>query len=164
MWDISQTDGQALPQFGTVNGNPQDYLPRLIQFLASQNIALEYDPAIAPAKGMSCGGKITLLPDLSPAETLAVLAHELGHEMLHRTERRNQTTHTVRETEAEAVAFVVCSAIGLDVNTAFSDYVQFHGGGKATLAESLFLIQQTASVILQAIEPGKDAAANSQPN
>jgi antirestriction protein ArdC len=164
VFDISQTDGEPIAEFATVKGNPQQYLSRLIQFVASQDIVLEYDLSIAPAKGMSSGGKITLLPDLSPAETLAVLAHELGHEMLHRTERRKQTTHTVRETEAEAVAFVVCSAIGLDVNTAFSDYVQLHGGDKTTLAESLAVIQQTASVILQAIDPCEAAAANPQLN
>jgi hypothetical protein len=141
-----------------VKGDPQGYLTRLVQFVASQNIALEYDSAIAPARGMSSGGKITLLPDLSPAEHLATLAHECAHEMLHRGERRKETTHTVRETEAEAVAFVVCAAIGLDVNTASSDYVQLHGGDKATLAESLATIQQTASVILQAIEPCETAA------
>jgi len=70
----------------------------------------------------------------------------------------------VRETEAEAVAFVVCAAIGLEVNTASSDYVQLHGGDKATLAESLAVIQQTASVILQAIEPCEAAATDSALN
>lgn len=144
-----------------MKGDPQGYLTRLVQFVASQNIALEYDSAIAPARGMSSGGTITLLPDLSPAEHLATLAHECAHEMLHRGERRKETTHTVRETEAEAVAFVVCAAIGLDVNTASSDYVQLHGGDKTTLAESLAAIQQTASVILQAIEPCETAAADS---
>ena len=73
---------------------------------------------------MSSGGKITLLPDLTPAETFAVLVHEAAHELLHRGDRRKETTHTVRETEAEAVAFVVCSAIGLDTNTSSSDYIQ----------------------------------------
>jgi len=153
-----------LPEFASIKGDPQDYLSRLTRFVASQNIALEYDPRISPARGMSSGGKITLLPNLSPAETVATLAHEIGHELLHRGERRNQTTHTVRETEAEAVAFVVCSAIGLDTNTANADYVQLHGGDKATLAESLARIQQTASVILQAIEPVEAAAAEPQPN
>ena len=153
LWDVSQTDGADLPEFATVRSDPQGYLARLIQFVAAQNIALEYDQSIAPAKGMSSGGKITLLPDLAPAEHLAVLTHEIAHEMLHRGERRNQTSHRVRETEAEAVAFVVSTAIGLDVNTAFSDYVQLHGGDRATLAESLGFIQQTAAVILQQIEP-----------
>lgn len=132
--------------------------------MASQNIALEYDAAIAPAKGMSSGGKITLLPDLSPAETVATLAHEIGHELLHRGDRRSQTTHAIRETEAEAVAFVVCTAIGLDTNTSSADYVQLHGGDKATLTESLAAIQQTASFIIQAIEPAEIAAANPQLN
>jgi len=73
--------------------------------------------------------------------------------MLHRGERRTQTTHTIRETEAEAVAFVVCSAIGLDTNSSSADHVTLHGGDKKTLAESLALIQQTAARILEAIEP-----------
>lgn len=163
VFDVSQTDGEPLPEFATVKGDPQDYNDRLIQFTASRNIALEYDRAISPARGMSSGGKITLLPDLSPAEHLAVLVHELGHELLHRGERRACTSHAVRETEAEAIAYVVCSAIGLDTNTSSSDYIQLHSGDKATLAESLSFIQQTASVILQAIEPG-GAAANPQLN
>ncbi|HWY48934.1 MAG TPA: hypothetical protein VNX70_16210, partial [Bryobacteraceae bacterium] len=64
----------------------------------------------------------------------------------------------------EAVAFVVCSAIGLDTNTSSADYVQLHGGDKATLAESLARIQQTASVILQAIEPAENTGGNPQLN
>jgi len=43
--------------------------------------------------------------------------------MLHRAERRTLTTKTVRETEAEAVAFVVCHALGLETGTGSSDYV-----------------------------------------
>ena len=43
--------------------------------------------------------------------------------MLHRGDRRTLTTKQVRETEAEAVAFVVCQAIGLETGTASADYV-----------------------------------------
>jgi antirestriction protein ArdC len=158
VFDVSQTDGEPLPEFATVKGDPQDYNDRLIQFVTGRNIVVAYDSAIAPARGMSSGGKITLLPDLSPAEHLAVLVHELGHELLHRGDRRTATTHTIRETEAEAVAYVVSTAIGLDTSTSCSDYIQLHSGDKTTLAESLTFIQQTASIILQAIEPGEDAA------
>ena len=150
---MSQTDGEPLPQFATVQGNPQEYTDRLKEFVAAQNINLEYDDRIAPARGMSSGSKITLLAELGPAEHFAVLAHEMAHQLLHRGDRRHQTTHTVRETEAEAVAFVVSTAIGLDTNTSSSDYIQLHAGDKATLAESLAFIQQTASVILRAMEP-----------
>ena len=49
--------------------------------------------------------------------------HETAHELLHRGERRAQTNRVVRETEAEAVAFVVSTAVGLDPGTSSSDYV-----------------------------------------
>lgn len=162
VFDVSQTDGEALPEFATVNGDPLDYTERLSHFVASQSIALEYDATIAPARGMSSGGKITLLPGLPPAEHLAVLAHETAHELMHRGDRRKETSHKIRETEAEAVAFVVCSAIGLDTGTSSSDYIQLHAGDKSTLAESLAFIQHTASAILRAIEPRETAAANPQ--
>jgi hypothetical protein len=39
-------------------------------------------------------------------------AGELAHEMLHKAERRTATTKTVREREAEAIAFVIGKAVG----------------------------------------------------
>ena len=42
-----------------------------------------------------------------PGEHFAVLVHGVAHELLHRDGRRKETTHTIRATEAEAVAFVV---------------------------------------------------------
>lgn len=151
VFDVSQTDGEALPEFASAKGNPNDYTARLVKFVADRGITLEYSTAIAPAKGMSAGGRITLLPELEPAEHFAVLAHEIAHELLHKTERRQKTTHTIRETEAEAVSFVVCSAIGLDTNTASCDYIQLHTGDKTVLAKSLQFIQETATLILQSI-------------
>lgn len=148
-----------MPEFATVQGDPRHSAELLKAFVRDRGIELIYSDAIAPAKGMSSGGRITLLPGMSQAETFAVLAHEVAHELLHRTERRSRTTHRIRETEAEAVAFIVCSAIGLDLITASSDYIQLHAGDKATLTESLAFVQQTAAVILKAILP-KDAEAN----
>jgi hypothetical protein len=45
--------------------------------------------------------------------------------MLHRGDRRTLTTKQVRETEAEAVAFVVCQSVGLQNGTSSQDYVVF---------------------------------------
>jgi len=43
--------------------------------------------------------------------------------MMHREERRGSTSKRIHETEAETVAFVACSAIGLDTGTAVQDYI-----------------------------------------
>jgi hypothetical protein len=79
------------------------------------------------------------------------LVHEAGHELLHKTDRRTMTTATVRETEAEAVAFIVGQAIGLEMGRASSDYIQMYAGNAALLAESLEVVQRTSAVILGAI-------------
>ena len=78
--------------------------------------------------------------------------------MLHRAERRTLTTKAVRETEAEAVAFVVCHALGLETGTGSSDYIQLYHGDASLLKESLEVVQRTSTVILGAINP-KDAVS-----
>jgi antirestriction protein ArdC len=153
VFDVSQTDGDPLPEFASVQGDPAEHLERLKQFVSSRGIALEYSASIAPARGVSRGGSIALLPNLSPADEFAVLSHEIAHELLHRGERRTQTDKTVRETEAEAVAFVVCQSIGLETGTAASDYIQLYSGDRETLTASLEFIQQTACEIITALHP-----------
>jgi hypothetical protein len=151
VFDISQTDGQELPEIGSVTGDPRDYRERLAKHVTEQSIALEYSQEIAPARGTSAGGKITLLPGQSPAEEFATLAHELAHEMMHRDDRRNSTSKRTRETEAEAVAFVVCQAIGLETGSASQDYIQLYEGDAKLLTASLEHIQKAACQILDAI-------------
>jgi antirestriction protein ArdC len=151
VFDITQTDGQELPEIGNVNGDPREYHKRLGNFVTEQGIVLEYSQDIAPARGTSAGGKITLLPGQSAAEEFATLAHELAHEMMHRDQRRASTSKRSRETEAEAVAFVVCQGIGLETGSAAQDYIQLYEGDAKLLTESLEHIQQAATRILNAI-------------
>lgn len=153
VWDVSQTEGKALPELEEVKGDATGYLARLLNFTIQQGIKFGYSDKIAPAKGMSYGGAIRLLPDMTEAEQFSVLVHELAHEMLHKSERRSLITKTVRETEAEAIAFVVCESIGLETGKASSDYIQLYHGNAKLLQESLEIVQRTAAVILGAVTP-----------
>ena len=76
-------------------------------------------------------------PDRPPAEEFSTLAHEVAHELMHRDERRASTSKRSRETEAEAVAFVVCQGIGLETGSAAQDYIQLYEGDAKLLSESL---------------------------
>jgi hypothetical protein len=64
----------------------------------------------------------------------------------------------VRETEAEAIAFVVSQTIGLDAGKSSADYIHLYHGNAALLAESLEVIQSTSALILCAIEKPTAAA------
>jgi antirestriction protein ArdC len=152
VFDVADTDGQPLPELGSTQGDPAGYTDRLKQFVAQRGIQLEYSDAIYPAQGQCSPGKIALLPGQSPAEEFATLAHEAAHAVMHGQERRSETTKRVRETEAEAVAFVVCEGIGLKASNS-ADYIQLYSGDKDTLAESLDYIQRTSAEILAAITP-----------
>jgi antirestriction protein ArdC len=153
VFDVTQTDGKDLPALTEVQGDVSGYRERLSKFVEAQGIELSYSEKIGPAKGLSHGGKITLLLGMQPAEEFSTLVHELGHELLHRGDRRTLTTKQVRETEAEAVAFVVCQAVGLQTGTASQDYIRIWRGDANLLRESLEAVQQTAAVILGGITP-----------
>lgn len=147
VFDISQTDGRPLPEFSRVIGDPGRYLGKLRGVLASRGIGLEYLDTPAGVHGWSEGGRVVVRRGLTPAEEFSVMVHELAHELLHRGDD-NQESRSVRETEAEAVAFVVGEAIGLDGNTAATDYIRLYDGNRETLLASLDRIHCTSSEIL----------------
>jgi hypothetical protein len=62
-----------------VQGDVSGYRERLVKFVETQGITLNYSDKIGPAKGLSYGGKITLLSGMQPAEEFSTLAHEIGH-------------------------------------------------------------------------------------
>src|SRR6202049_5226143 len=112
VFDLSQAEGRPLPEFAKTTGDPKEYGDKLKALVTKQGITVEYDAKIAPALGMSTGGRIRLMPGLDAAEEFSVLAHELAHEKMHQGHHFHPLPKVVRETQAEAVAFVVCRAVG----------------------------------------------------
>ena len=160
VFDLSQTDGQPLPELGITEGDPGVYLERLKSFIVSRDTTLEYTDAIRPALGTSSVGRIRIAIGLTPSEEFAVLTHELAHDILHHGSDRPASV-TVRETEAEATAFAVCHHIGLDTGTASQDYIGLYNGDKQAFTSSLTTIRNTAASIIAALEatpPGTSPA------
>jgi hypothetical protein len=88
---------------------------------------------------------------MPPAESFATLVHELAREIIHRRKNRVEISKRQRETEAEAVAFVVSKAVGLETGNACKNYIQLCRGDAALLVESLGIIRLAASQILEGI-------------
>ena len=160
VFDIAQTEGESLPEFAKISGDPAEHLERLKALVAEHGVALDYSDRLR-AEGLTSGNRIVLRSDLSPADEFSTLVHELAHVRLHfgDDKERRQSSKTVRETEAEAVAFVVSQAIGLEVVGASSDYIQLYSGDKDTLVRSLERIRADAGEILDGILAGADSGA-----
>ena len=115
MWIEEQTEGAPLPTLGEATGEVGEYLDRLREFVASRGIDLEYNEDIAPALG-----HFLRRQNRAPAGTDQARGIHAPWSMrrpmnsIHKSSRRTTITKTVRETEAEAVAFVVSKAIGLN--------------------------------------------------
>lgn len=152
VFDISQTEGKELPTFTKVGGDAGDSLDRLMRFACESGIAVEFVDDLGGAEGVSLGSRIKLLTGKPDAEQVMVLTHELAHELIHKQSRKVAGEKNRRELEAEAVAFIVGNAIGLDMSTASADYIRLYDGNADALTESLDGISKAAKIILGALD------------
>jgi len=153
VFDVDQTDGEPLPTPVEASGDPGVKTAALRTAILGQGIAIESVDDLGGALGTSSGGCIRLLNGLSPAMEFTTLVHEHAHELLHRADDRPASCDT-RELEAEAVAFVVGGAVGLNTSAASRDYILLYRGDREALSGSLDRIQRAASIILKAVSVG----------
>ena len=148
VFDITQTEGDELPELARPQGEPGPRLAMLEEVVRERRIELEYGELPSGNCGVSAKGKITIQTGLDAAAAFAVLAHELARELLRQSTPTRPSSTRVRETEAEAVAHVICHAVGLDSARSSADYVQLYDGDLTALNGSLQSIQSTAAQIL----------------
>lgn len=152
VYDVSQTEGKDLPKFAELGGEPGELQTRLEAMIASLGIGFDYVGDLGSANGVSLDGRIEVVDSLPSAQKFSTSVHELAHELLHRGDRREQTTTTIRETEAEAVAYAVCRWAGIDCSTRASDYIQLYSGNEKVLSQSLELIRDVAARIIETLD------------
>jgi len=157
-----QTEGEELPKLSEIRGSAEDHLLYLESVYYTLNIKLETRPMPEGIRGASLGGHVVVKEGLDKTMRFRVLTHELAHEILHSHLVGHDIVknRTLIETEAEAVAFVVCKAYGIDTRALSSEYIHLHRGDNKLLMSSLDRIQQTATRIIGLIEDDKHAPIN----
>jgi hypothetical protein len=148
VFDISQTYGEPLPEPPDWKSPEQNAFltKRLMDFAESRGIQVQVKKLRGETQGVSTGGTIIL----SPNAGTKTLVHEIAHELLHH-KQNELILQTIRELEAEAVAYVVGKHFGLD-GLSSSNYVSLHGANAEMIIEHLERIRNTAKEIIQALE------------
>lgn len=141
VFDIAQTEGEPIPDVETVVLDGDDPT-RLWDALAAQVHTAGYQVRRVRGLALPTGDLVDGLTewaeravsvdaDLPPAHATHTLAHELGHVLLHRPP--TALSHRQIEVEAESLAYVVCTAAGLDSGAAATPYVARWSNGDLTV-------------------------------
>jgi hypothetical protein len=166
VFDISQTDGPDLPDptpvllDGQAPAGLVDGLSSQVQDQGFQLIRHDFNiphPGQGAPNGVTdyLARTVIVRPDLSPAQTVKTLAHEVGHVLLHRPgQRPGDLTRDQAEVEAESVAYVVTAAHGLDSSGYTIPYVAGWSAGNTQLvARTAERVLTTAKHILTRTPP-----------
>jgi len=157
VFDISQTDGEPLPSItltDVAGSAPTGAYAVLVDFAASIGYTMVSHPEDDDAEGRCNYERHTISVQIgAPERMLHILIHELAHALT--AALRQAYDRTERETIAEGVAFVACTAIGLDAGGYAFPYIAGYAGqkdGAAIITRLMDTIQKTAAVIIETIE------------
>ena len=142
-----------MPELPKLSGDTSDLNERVERLIAEHEIELVEDSTLpANVIGRSYGGKIGIRTDLDLPTRFHTLVHELAHELLHRADNFDRSDKTRLETEAEAVAFTVSHACGLECLKHVCSYIGMLDGGAGDLQASLDRIHSTSTYLIEMLK------------
>lgn len=158
IFDIAQTDGEALPMPpapARLEGEaPRALLENLTRQIETAGFTYHRGPLPAPhtnANGITdyTTATVTVRDDLPPAHATKTTAHELAHVLLHQPGKDHGTRARV-EVEAESVAYVVCNAWDLDpADYSFPYVARWSDGNQELVTATAQRVIDCARTILQ---------------
>lgn len=171
VFDVADTDGEPLPEHPgrprLLSGQaPEGMVDVLVRQVDEAGYTLTFEPTV-PGRPQANGvtsfldRTVTVATEgRSEASQAKTLAHELAHVLLHADSVRSGIEGQRAEVEAESVAFLVCSAFGLDSMDYTLGYVAgWSEGDVAQVMATATAVQRCAAAILDQVEVGPTPAA-----
>jgi Zn-dependent peptidase ImmA (M78 family) len=168
VFDVTQTDGKDLDVFKfdetKAVDNKAEILEGLRKTVAEKGYSISY--ATKEELGPGCYGlcnkstkEIKILQGMSDLQEVSTTVHECGHALAHTEYRKDfegLTTDEMREIkeyEAESIACVVCTYLGLDTqNFNFSYIAGWTDGEIDKFKENLSVVSKHAKTLIGGIE------------
>ena len=153
VFDHHQTEGEPIPKPDTSNMMDQlediaspALFNGLCQVAINRKIEVRtevYKAQMEGALGCCCftgekANEIKLVEGLNVATQISVMSHELGHAILHSSDDyRRQTPGSIKELEAESVAYLVCSHYNIDLGERTFKYIVHHNTATDDIVEEI---------------------------
>lgn len=154
VFDISQTDGEAIPTgcVQMLTGEVENYRDLIEKLEAVAPVPVAYENIEGGANGYYSRkeNRIVIQEGMSQQQTIKTLVHEISHAILHNKEgEEKEADRNTREVQAESIAYTVCSMLGLDTSDYSFGYVAGWSTGKniKELNASMEVIRKTAKEI-----------------
>jgi hypothetical protein len=155
---IDQTKKKVPDFFTPLAGNADILIARFVEVLAEDGILVEWRYPDIATQGASYGGLIEVRPDLPSINKFLVLAHEGAHEWLHKEEDRLKLPKSVKECQAEVVAYMLASHFGIR-SPLSADYLKMYGNDKEILKANLNITKPLVHGIIDRMEEPYDLHA-----
>lgn len=142
-FDVSQTEqieGKEVIELSPVKdleGNVKDYPTLTKALMEISPVPIKIEAFKASAKGCynSLTNEIKIQPDMSEAQTIKTMIREIAHSIVHSDENLNQLkqkdnvefSKNEKEVQAESIAYIVSSRLGIDTSDYSFPYVATWG-------------------------------------
>ena len=168
VFDVSQTKGRELKAFRMDDKTPVEDKETIIQGLVNTVSEEGYTVSYATKEELreGCYGlcnhkekKILLLEGMSDLQEVSTLVHECGHALAHNPYKKDfeglteLPSRDIKEVEAESIACVVCSHLGLDTeNFNFAYIAGWAEGDIAKFKKNMDVISRHSMSLIDGID------------
>ena len=157
VYDISQTEGKELPKIcHELKGGVEEFekVKEAIEDIAACPITFEEIRSGAKGYYSLAENRIVIKKDMPEVQTIKTMVHELAHSVMHcDTEVNKQLGRNEKEVQAESVAYIVSSYLGLDTSEYSFGYIGSWSKGKeiTELKESAKIIKNTSRDVIDSL-------------
>ena len=157
VFDISQTDGEALPEIcNDLTGNVDGYKTIIDKLEKIAPVTVSFEAINSAEKGYFSDkeNKIVVKAGMSEEQTVKTLVHEIAHSFLHgESGEENEADRRTQEVQAESVAYTVCRMLGVNTDEYSFGYIVGWSEGKEAkeLTASMEVIRKTANKIYEGV-------------
>ncbi|WP_317175956.1 ArdC-like ssDNA-binding domain-containing protein [Halomontanus rarus] len=164
VFDISQTEGEPLPELETkATGEADELVPALLEAASSLEVEVSVVAPVEWSHGSARGVCEYRRSDQRPlvevrdrenqADLAVTLVHEFAHALLHGG-IDDEAERSKHELEAEAVGYIVGRYFGLDTSGSAFYLASWHGEETEAILDRLEQISSTAEEIIDVVDRG----------